>query len=194
MTGRGFKQVYNLKGGIAAWQGHAAAGPSEMGMMLLKGNETPHEVICLAYGLEEGLRKFYSTSTQLAIAPEVAGILTKLAAIEVNHKQKLIDLYHKMEPHAPTVKAVDNRMNAELMEGGFDPDKLLEHSRPAFKTTAGVLEFAMMLEAQSMDLYMRYADKSEDSEVKNILFNLAQEEKAHLKSLGNLLEKNVDVK
>jgi rubrerythrin len=63
---------------------------------------------------------------------------------------------------------------------------------PAFKTAAVVIDFAMMLEAQSMDLYMRYAEKNEDSEVKEILFNLAQEEKAHLKSLGDLLDKNMD--
>ncbi len=194
LTGSGFEPVYNLKGGIAAWQGHAAAGPSDMGMMLLTGEETPREVICLAYGLEEGLRKFYSASIQLAIAPQVVGILTKLAAIEVNHKQRLMNLYRTIDPTAATEKAFENEINSELMEGGFNPDKLLENNRPAFKTTAGALEFAMMLEAQAMDLYMRYADIREDPEVKNILFNMAQEEKAHLKSLANFMDKNVDSK
>jgi hypothetical protein len=31
-----------------------------MGMLLLKGDETPQDIIYLAYGLEEGLRKFYA--------------------------------------------------------------------------------------------------------------------------------------
>jgi rubrerythrin len=194
LTGRGFKQVYNLKGGIAAWQGHAAAGPVEMGMMLLKGNETPREVICLAYGLEEGLRKFYSMSIELAIAPGVVALLTKLAEIEINHKQRLFDLYLTIDPTALNGEAFENRISSELMEGGFDPDKLLEQSMPAFKTAAGVLDFAMMLEAQAMDLYMRYAEKSENPEVQKILFNMGNEEKAHLKSLGDLLDKNADFK
>jgi rubrerythrin len=47
----------------------------------------------------------------------------------------------------------------------------------------------MMLEAQGMDLYMRYADKSEDAQVKEILYKMADEEKTHLKSLGDLFEK-----
>jgi rubrerythrin len=192
LTGRGFKQVYNLKGGIAAWQGHAAAGPVEMGMMLLKGNETPREVICLAYGLEEGLRKFYSMSIKLAISPEVVGILTKLAEIEVKHKQRLFDLYITVDPTPLNVEAFDSRITSELMEGGFDTDKLLEQSMPAFKTAAGVLDFAMTLEAQAMDLYMRYAEKSADPEVKNVFYKMANEEKAHLKSLGDLLDKNMD--
>jgi rubrerythrin len=194
LTGRGFKEVYNLKGGIAAWQGHAAAGPSEMGMVLLKGNETPREIICLAYGLEEGLRKFYAMSIKLAIDPQVVGILTKLADIEVNHKQRLFDLYLSIDPTALNREAFENRVSSELMEGGFDPDKLVEQSLPTFKTAAGVLDFAMMLEAQAMDLYMRYAEKSEDPEVKKVLFKMANEEKAHLKSLGDLLDKNMDFK
>jgi len=192
LTGRGFKQVYNLKGGIAAWQGHAAAGPSEMGMILLKGNETPREVICLAYGLEEGLRKFYSMSIKLAIGTAVVGVLTKLAKIEVKHKQRLFDLYLTIELVPLDVDAFEKRITSEFMEGGFDPDKFLEQSMPALKTAAGVLDFAMMLEAQAMDLYMRYAEKSEDPEVKDILYQMANEEKAHLKSLGDILDKNAE--
>ena len=165
-----------------------------MGMMLLKGNETPREVISLAYGLEEGLRKFYSTSTKLAIGPEVVDILTKFSEIEVKHKQRLFDLYLTIDPTPLNMATFENRITSELMEGGFDADKLLEQNIPAMKTASSVLDFAMMLEAQAMDLYMRYADKSEDPEVKNILFKMANEEKAHLKSLGGLLDKNLDFK
>ena len=185
--------MYNLKGGIAAWQGHAAAGPAEMGMVLLKGNETPREVICLAYGLEEGLRKFYSMSVELAIDPKVVSILTKLAEIEVKHKQRLFDIYLTIDPTAWNVEAFENSIISELVEGGFDSDKLLEQSMPTFKTAARVLDFAMMLEAQAMDLYMRYAQRSEDPAVKNLLFDMANEEKAHLKSLGDLLDKHIDI-
>jgi rubrerythrin len=39
-----------------------------------------------------------------------------------------------------------------------------------------------------MDLYMRYAEKSENRQVREILFEMAGDEKAHLKSLGKLFE------
>jgi len=189
LTGQGFKQVYNLKGGIAAWQGQAAAGPAEMGMMLVKGDETPQDIICLAYGLEEGLRKFYAAATQMAIEAEVTTVLSQLAEIEERHKQRLFDLYKAIDAADTTIESFENKVNSELMEGGFDPDKLLEASKPAFKNATDVLSFAMMLEAQGMDLYMRYADKSEDAQVKEILYKMADEEKSHLKSLGDLFEK-----
>ena len=163
-----------------------------MGMMLLKGSETPGEIIFLAYGLEEGLRKFYSSSSKLAIDSAVIGILTKLAEIEVKHKQRLFDLYLTIDPTAPDIVTFEKRISSVLMEGGFEPDNLMEQSIQQFKNAAGVLDFAMMLEAQAMDLYMRYAEKSQNPEVKNILFKMANEEKAHLKSLGDILAKNVD--
>jgi len=157
-------------------------------MMILKGDETPQDIICLAYGLEEGLRKFYAASTQMAIAPEVVKILSKLAEIEARHKQKLFGLYKIIDSADTTIESFEKKVNSELMEGGFDSDKLLEESTSAFKTAAEVLNFAMMLEAQGMDLYMRYAEKSGNPRVKEILFDMAGDEKAHLKSLGDLLE------
>ena len=160
-----------------------------MGMMLVKGDETPQDIICLAYGLEEGLRKFYAAATQMAIEAEVTTVLSQLAEIEERHKQRLFDLYKAVDAADTTIESFENKVNSELMEGGFDPDKLLEASKPAFKNATDVLSFAMMLEAQGMDLYMRYADKSEDAQVKEILYKMADEEKSHLKSLGDLFEK-----
>jgi len=189
LTGRGFKQVYNLKGGIAAWQGQAATGAEEMGMMLLKGDETPQDIICLAYGLEEGLHKFYADASQLAIETEVSAVLARLAEIEVRHKQKLFDLYKIVDSADTTIESFEKKVSTELMEGGFESGMLLEELGPTFKTAVEVLNFAMMLEAQGMDLYLRYAEKSENPKVQEILFDMAEDEKAHLKSLGNLMEK-----
>ena len=192
MTGQGFKEVYNLKGGIAAWQGQAAAGSEEIGMLLITGDESPQDIVRLAYGLEEGLQKFYAASSRRALDPEVIKVLGRLAEIEVRHKQKLFDLYQTIESSKPTIESFEAQVSSELTEGGFDPDKLVESSLPTLKNAADVINFAMMLEAQGMDLYMRYANKSRDPHVKDILFQMAEDEKAHLKRLGELLEDNLD--
>ena len=159
-----------------------------MGMLLLKGDESLQEVIALSYGLEDGLQKFYAAAANGVSDPEVGKILAKLADIEVRHKQKLFELYHAVESKPLDREAFEAAIDSEIMEGGFYPDSLLEHNQSNFKSPANVLNFAMMLEAQAMDLYMRYADKCEDQKTKDSLFRLADEEKAHLKSLGNLLE------
>lgn len=155
----------------------------------MKGDESPQDIICLAYGLEEGLRKFYAASSQMAIAPEVVNVLAKLAEIEDRHKQKLFDLHQAIAAVDMPIEEFEAGVQAELTEGGFDPDKLRQQSMAAFDNASDVLSLAMMLEAQGMDLYSRYAEKSRDERVREILFALADDEKAHLKSLGALFEK-----
>jgi rubrerythrin len=54
-----------------------------------------------------------------------------------------------------------------------------------------VLDVAMMLETQALDLYLRFAEKSTDEQTQNVLFSIADEEKAHLSSLGDLMDKKI---
>ena len=158
-------------------------------MLSLKGDESPQEVIALSYGLEAGLQKFYSACASMAIEGEVVRMVTKLAEIEVKHKDRLFALYLEVESSPLQRDAFEAQINTEMIEGGFNPDELLQRNLPNFKSGPDVLNFAMMLEAQAMDLYMRYADKCEDPKVKKILFKMADEEKAHLTSLGGLLDR-----
>jgi len=44
------------------------------------------------------------------------------------------------------------------------------------------------LETQALDLYLRFAEKSQEEGTKRVLFTLADEEKVHVKSLGRLLD------
>src|SRR5512137_1093494 len=98
LAGQGFEEVYNLKGGITAWQGLKAFGPAEMGMTPLRGNETPQEVIVLAYGMEQGLADFYSRVSAMTHDSEAKKIIGKLVQIEEKHKDKLFALYQTLEP------------------------------------------------------------------------------------------------
>ena len=60
-----------------------------------------------------------------------------------------------------------------------------------FGSLEGVFDLAMMLETQALDLYLRFAEKSTDGQTQRVLFSIADEEKAHLSSLGNLMDKKI---
>jgi rubrerythrin len=49
----------------------------------------------------------------------------------------------------------------------------------------------MMIETQALDLYLRYADRSTVGHTREILYTIADQEKAHLTALGRLMEKKV---
>ena len=55
LSGFGFEEAYNVKGGIKSWQGQKATGPVELNLDLIKGDESPSEIVVFAYGLEKGL-------------------------------------------------------------------------------------------------------------------------------------------
>ena len=162
-----------------------------MGMIHLKGDETPPDIIIIAYGMEHGLEEFYSTMARLMDDQEVVGILTKLAVIEENHKQRLFNLYLTFEPDFADKAAFEAGIFSDIMEGGFTTEEFLEQNKPAMQTVEGVLNVAMMLETQALDLYLRYSQKIKDEKGRTVLYEIAQEEKAHLASLGRLMEKQI---
>jgi sulfur-carrier protein adenylyltransferase/sulfurtransferase len=92
LIGRGFKKIYNVPGGFNAWQGRPATGPRAFGLEMVRGDETPAEVLGLLYRMEKGLQDFYLTAGEQALAPEVVALLTTLATIEKKHQQKIQEL------------------------------------------------------------------------------------------------------
>lgn len=190
LNAKGFK-TYNLKGGINYWDEPDAQGPEDMGIFMLKGDETPSEIIILSYGLEEGLRRLYADLAKDSKDTALLKLFNKLADIEQKHKKRLFNLYLSTENSQVDQETFENSIVADFMEGGFTGKEFLEKHGSEIKTEEDVINIAMMLEAQALDLYMRFADKSKDEDVKNILFGLADEEKGHLNSLAKLLEQKI---
>lgn len=185
LTGRGFKNVLNLSGGIKAWDGYQATGPRELNLELITGNESPAEIIAIAFQMEEGLGRFYRSARGQVTDSELTALLTRLADIEDRHKTAVLAMVPAFDAHDPRLK----KLPAHLLEGGFDSRSLLEENKAFLRQTSDVLDLAMMLEAQAMDLYMRFAEKSTDPTAREILFKIASEEKAHLASLGRLYDR-----
>jgi hypothetical protein len=74
--------VINVNGGIKAWQGIKAAGPVELNMDIIRGDETPEEI--LTQGLDLYLR-FADKSTH----SQTKEMLLKIADEEKSHLASL---------------------------------------------------------------------------------------------------------
>jgi rhodanese-related sulfurtransferase/rubrerythrin len=188
LSGRGFKEVYNISGGIKAFRGGKASGPQELNLDLVRGDEFPQEMLKLAFGLEHALGIFYEESLKKAQDKDLVDLFTKLGHVEGLHKKKVYERYVALVPDAPDMTALEAKMAPDIMEGGFRVNEFLATNEPWMKTVNEVLELAMMLETQALDLYLRFAEKSQEEGTKQVLFTLADEEKMHLKSLGKLLD------
>ena len=191
LAGNGLKEVYNVNGGIKAWNDRTAIGPIETGSPLLKGDESLETVIAIAYGMEDGLEKFYHTMADKVYDIDTIDVFSQLAGIEEQHKGRLFQLY-LIETHTVIAEGqFKSDVAINVMEGGYTVEDFIEQNQEALKSVSNVLETAMEIETQSLDLYSRYAHKIKDRESREMLYGMAQEEKAHLASLGDILETRV---
>jgi len=74
------------------------------------------------------------------------------------------------------------------MEGGRDSEDVLAEAQ-GFDTARDALEMAMGVEAQALDLYMRYAALAAGEDTRAVLRDLAREESGHLKALGAMMDR-----
>lgn len=191
LSGLGFKEVYNLQGGIKAWQGLKAAGPKELNLQLVRGDETPAEIIALAYGMEMALGIVYRDMIERSNDHEIRSLLSQLADIETRHKKRLLEILAEVDSPITDTDAYEASVRPSVLEGGLELNDFMKKNESFLRSVQGVLDLAMMLETQALDLYLRFAEKSTHKLTQTALFTIAEEEKAHLGSLGNLLEKKI---
>jgi len=186
LAGHGFKRIYNLAGGIKGWQGEVAEGPVELNLDMVRGDETPEEIVRLAYGMELSLGTFYRTAAATANDADLVALLDKLAAVEDAHKQHLLQLQATLTGREISRKAMEEEVTQKTLEGGFNSAELLKNNEKFLHSIPDLLDLSMMIETQALDLYVRFANKTEGQETKRVLYRLADEEKGHLAALGHL--------
>jgi rhodanese-related sulfurtransferase/rubrerythrin len=177
----GFDDVWNMSGGILAWEGTVATGAPEAGMWWFQDAREPVEYIALAWILEEGAKIFYSRMAE-QFASEAAGDLFKaLAKAEEHHKDTLRKVYSALTGSKDDPVTPDEVAAHDTMEGGVSLSKVLEWADG--KEAIDVVEFAVAMEVNAYDLYLKVGQGLEDKESRGVLQDLAREEKAHLDRL-----------
>ncbi len=178
-----------MSGGIKAWDSGVAEGPVALNLDLVRADETPVGIIKLAYGMEQSLGDFYRAVLADTEAGELASLLEKLASIEDKHKQYLLELYRSIGPGEIAPEEFEAQVSAKVMEGGFRSDEFMQRNERYLHSVGSLLDISMMLETQALDLYLRFSQKTNNTQTKEMLFKIAEEEKGHLAALGNLREK-----
>lgn len=188
LASKGFKEIYNLSGGIKAWASKKAIGKEELGLNVFSGKESPEETLIIAYSLEAGLREFYLAMTEKIDNDKTAALFEKLSTIEVKHQDRLFNEFNRLTGASMDQEEFEKKMVAPRMEGGLTTDEYLALYQPDLAIPLEVISLAMAIEAQALDLYQRAADRADKDDTQNVLLRIADEERAHLAQLGRLLE------
>ncbi len=188
LSGKGFKQVYNVSGGIKAWKAKTAIGAPDLGMELFSGMESVEDILKVAYSLEQGLEAFYLSMEKKAENSRVKSLFLKLSEIEVKHQLSILAVYDSLVPGKIDQVDFEALVATQAMEGGMTTDQYIELFNPDLDSPVEVVSLAMSIEAQALDLYQRVGMGMSHAPSREILLGIAKEEKAHLASLGKLME------
>jgi rubrerythrin len=191
LSGKGFDDVINVAGGIKAWDGHVAVGPEEMGLELLTGKESIEETLVAAYSLETGLRDFYLSMIEKVRQDDIKHLFQKLSEIEIVHQDRIFNEYLRVSGKQVSRKAFENDMVIKAVEGGLTTDEYIQMFKPDWESAVDIISLAMSIEAQALDLYIRASERSVDPRSKEALKKIAEEERMHLKQLGELMDERV---
>jgi rhodanese-related sulfurtransferase/rubrerythrin len=189
LAAKGFREVFNLTGGIKAWSSGKAVGPQDLGLDLFSGKETPAETLVVAYALEEGLFEFYQSMVPKVTNENARRLFGTLATIEVKHQDRIFNEYIKVTGAAVSRRDFAQKTVTPAMEGGLTTAEYLNRYQPDLEKAEEVVSLAMAIEAQALDLYQRAADEAKTAESKTVLRRIADEERAHLEQLGKLFGK-----
>ena len=188
LSGKGFETVYNLSGGFRSWQGRSAFGQEDKGLELFSGNESPDKTLVVAYSLEAGLRDFYVSMEPKVSNTKARQLFQKLSEIEIKHQDRIYNEYIKITGKAQSRSEFEKQIVTKAIEGGLTTEEYSRLFSIDPESAMNIIEIAMSIEAQALDLYMRVAEKINNDQSRIMLMQIADEEQAHLKLLGKLIE------
>jgi sulfur-carrier protein adenylyltransferase/sulfurtransferase len=189
LQGQGFEKVFSMTGGLYQWEGLEAVGPQELNMDLVREDQSPAEMIALAYHMEDGLQRFYRASRASAQDVRVTDLLQTLIDVEQRHKERLEGMYAALDAQPMDLRGPTGDPDNVVMEGGFAMDEFMAQNLPFMGDREKILEMAIMLESQALDLYLRFAGRIQVTATRELLYAIAREEQSHLTALGGLYNK-----
>jgi len=193
LAGKGFTKIYNLSGGIRAWGKEVAVGPEDSGLHLFTQMESAVDAVVIGFGLEMGLRDFYTSMQSQVTSAGAKALFAKLADIEILHQERLVQLYGELTGATISVVEFGARIAEPAMEGGLTTEEYLRRYHAYTASELDVLALALSIEAQALDLYLRAAGKSDDPGAQKVLRQIAEEERSHIARLGHFIDNRQDM-
>ena len=191
LSGQGFTNIINVSGGFNAWTSDVAFLGEEKGLALFDGVASVESALTVAYSLEAGLKEFYDSMAEKVEEASARQLFHQLSQIEVKHQDRILEQFAEATGKAVTRDDFESGPVPEVLEGGLTTEEYANLLMPSTDSLADIIELAMSIEAQALDLYLRASEKAQNEAGKQALIQIANEEKTHLARLGQLMEETV---
>jgi sulfur-carrier protein adenylyltransferase/sulfurtransferase len=192
LNGAGLENVYNMEGGILAYNGLVAAGPPEAGVFCFPENMAPEQPIAMAWYIEDGSQRYFDAVKNAMQDQSVKEIFNGLIDHKIAHKGSLSQLFEKITGQRagddfPT--SVLQSPPHNVMAGCVSVPEAVNWSKD--KRIPDILDLLMALEANTFDLYLKLGRQVASDRARSAFMDLSEEEARHLEQLASIFEKTL---
>ncbi len=182
------KKIYNLMGGITAWDGKTLADAPQV--KTFDDIEAPAELLLKSMDLEKGALRFYAHVVARYTGQPLAHIITPLVNAERIHAQSIYRYWEKIADAPVPFDELFENLEGDFLEGGEDLESVIKR----FETIEGdpclmLIELALDIEYCAYDLYRIMADRTDDEVARSAFLTIAQVEKSHMQILANAVDR-----
>ncbi len=176
------RDVYNLEGGILAWQGKRLSDFPRV-QVFDKAGGLP-DLLHTAMDLEKGAWRFYRAAMERVSETPLAPALRKLAEAETAHARAVYQKWAPTQPSPEPFETLFEQLTGEILEGGEPLQDAIERmDRFEGEPCMNIIELALHIEYSAYDLYRTVADQTEDGRSRSAFLSIAQAEKGHMRML-----------
>jgi len=182
------KIIYNLKGGIMAWNSLTLDGFPKI--QIFDRAKTLPEFLLLAMNMEKGADRFYREISRRYPDKAFSTVFENLAAVETAHARMIYGFYKKEAESEPApFQTFYEALDGNVIEGGESLEAGMAMLDGLADDACGdLMDMALEMEFTAFDLYRTLANQTtHDAAMSSAFLTIAQAEKAHMRMIADAL-------
>lgn len=181
------KTIYNLTGGILAWEGNVLPGVPRA--HVFENCNSSEELMYTAMDLEKGAWRFYDYIIKHFPDEPVRSVMEKLSKAEIAHAKTVYGFWNKLSSDSRSFDELYDGLDGDILEGGLPLESVVSTIESGDgNRCVNIIELAIHIEYSAFDLYRVMADRIEDRKAQDAFMTIAQGEKSHMKALAGAVQ------
>ncbi|MGD8883448.1 MAG: rhodanese-like domain-containing protein [Desulfobacterales bacterium] len=192
-SGISLQQIYNLRGGIMAWDGKTLSDFPRV--QAVTASESPADMLLKSMDLEKGALRFYRYVLQTFADQPFVKTIKPLVDAEEAHARSIYRFWRLITENPEPFDALFARLTGDILEGGenlHDAISKVEIIEENF--CLNLFELALEIEFRAYDVYRTMANMSRDDDASHVFLSIAQIEKDHMQLLAETIAECPELK
>ena len=192
-SGTSLQKIYNLGGGIMAWDGKTLSDFPRV--QTFTDFESPADMLLKSMDLEKGALRFYQYVLQIFADQSFVKTIKPLVDAEEAHARRIYRFWRSITENPPPFDELFANLAGDILEGGENlPDAISKVEGIEENFCLNLLELALEIEFSAYDVYRSMANMSRGDDAKNVFLSIAQMEKDHMQLLAETIAECPELK